>query len=191
MDVKTFVVDPNTALAELEKYKSLIDSQRLEEDAVMKRVWKYAAEYPLLNVANVMKEAGRDPVNGLPKLALARADWGKVYWEWTHNGFSSSPRYWNMKYAIKFPEGTFPRIANPSFSSNYTSAVTAVPFIPPDKRPDDVLSRYHILFEVKDWKTYNRDPFLLKQVSGWIYAVVAEWDLTELETMILSGLRKA
>jgi len=35
---------------------------------------------------------------------------------------------------------------------------------------------------------YPRDPLLLKQISGWIFAIMGEWDLTELEQKLLSGL---
>jgi hypothetical protein len=63
-----------------------------------------------------------------------------------------------------------------------------VPFMPPSVRPKRWLSTYHILFEVERWNTYPADPFLLKHITGWLFVVHAEWDLTELERQLLSGL---
>ncbi|TWT34974.1 hypothetical protein KOR42_53530 [Thalassoglobus neptunius] len=33
------------------------------------------------------------------------------------------------------------------------------------------------------------DPYLLKKISGEFYAVLAEWDLTELEKAVMAELR--
>ena len=45
---------------------------------------------------------------------------------------------------------------------------------------------WHILWEVEKWAnqqhnvTPDIDPYLLKHVTGSLYAVIAEWDLTNL-----------
>jgi hypothetical protein len=181
MNVDVIRVPKEQAIEQLEKYKHIQAEKRIKEDTEMRRMWKAATEYPLLNVATALKEAGRNE-QGHPLLALARADWKTLFWSRWENGFSSSQRYWTKKYAIKLPSDTYP-------NDKLTRAVTSVPFIPPDLRPDDALSKYHILFEVKEWKSYPTDPFLLKQVSGWIFAVIGEWDLTPLEAILLSSLR--
>lgn len=69
---------------------------------------------------------------------------------------------------------------------------TMVPIVPPNLRPGHHLRNFHILFEA-DWKLRKqtlpapRDPALLKHIGGDVYAVVAMWDLTDLERAVLAG----
>ena len=71
-----------------------------------------------------------------------------------------------------------------------------VPIVPPRHRPrrNTALRNYHVLWEVDDWQWMEApkppvDPALLKHLGGDIYAVVATWDLTELERLVLAGRR--
>ena len=71
-----------------------------------------------------------------------------------------------------------------------------VPICPPEHRPagTSTLASFQVLFEVDEWQWQGRpeppgDPALLKHVGGDIYAVVATWDLSELEQLVLSGRR--
>lgn len=53
---------------------------------------------------------------------------------------------------------------------------------------------YAVLWEADDWRWMRdpaptRDPALLRHVAGDIYAVLATWDLTEIERLVLSGRR--
>ena len=65
-----------------------------------------------------------------------------------------------------------------------------VPTIPPALRPPHKLSGYHILWEA-EWGQETvvppGDPALLRHLSGDLYAVLAVWDLTELERAVLAG----
>lgn len=61
-------------------------------------------------------------------------------------------------------------------------------------RIDANLRTYAILWEADDWRWMRdpaptRDPALLRHVAGDIYAVLATWDLTEVERLVLSGRR--
>ena len=61
-----------------------------------------------------------------------------------------------------------------------------VPIVPPQLRPHWGLHNYHILWEA-DWqKVPPRDPALLERIGGDLYAVLAVWDLTELERAVLA-----
>lgn len=65
-----------------------------------------------------------------------------------------------------------------------------VPTIPPALRPPLKLSGYHILWEA-EWTQHEvpvppGDPALLRHLGGDLYAVLAVWDLTELERAVLS-----
>lgn len=71
-----------------------------------------------------------------------------------------------------------------------------VPIVPPKHRPAGTssLASYLVLWEVDDWQWAKvpappGDPALLRHVAGDIYAVLATWDLTELEKLVLSGRR--
>lgn len=66
-----------------------------------------------------------------------------------------------------------------------------VPTIPPPFRPQHKLSGYHILWEAEWNLTAPVDPALLKHLGGDLYAVLAVWDLTELEQAVLGGMRAA
>lgn len=71
-----------------------------------------------------------------------------------------------------------------------------VPIVPPQHRPAaaTTLASHLVLWEVENW-TWTQpplppgDPALLRHVGGDIYAVLATWDLTELERLVLSGRR--
>lgn len=61
-----------------------------------------------------------------------------------------------------------------------------VPNIPPRFMPAGDLSKYHILWE-PDWEMMPPvDPILLRQIQGPIFAVIAQWDLTEVERAVLA-----
>jgi hypothetical protein len=67
-----------------------------------------------------------------------------------------------------------------------------VPIVPPKHRPARGFASCQVLFEAEDW-AWSRDPdaavdpALLRHVGGDIYAVLATWELTELELLVLSG----
>lgn len=62
-----------------------------------------------------------------------------------------------------------------------------VPSVPVWLRPEGHLSEYHILWEA-EWEVAPPvDPILLKYVSGPMYAVIAQWDLTPVERAVLEG----
>lgn len=71
-----------------------------------------------------------------------------------------------------------------------------VPVTPPKHRPrpNANMSKLLVLWEADDWTWRTTpqppgDPALLQHVAGDIYAVLATWDLTELERLVLSGRR--
>lgn len=65
-----------------------------------------------------------------------------------------------------------------------------VPLIPPALRPASDFKNFFILWEA-EWQpdVAPKDPALLKHVGGDLYAVLAVWDLTELERAVLGGVR--
>jgi hypothetical protein len=83
------------------------------------------------------------------------------------------------------------------FPKGYFETVKAtVPIIPPAHRPGDhSLNQYCILWEVEKWEALPKpprppgDPMLLKPLAQTgLYAVMAHWDLTEIEKMVLGAM---
>lgn len=81
-------------------------------------------------------------------------------------------------------------------SWNGSAWCSMVPIVPPRHRPPraSTLDSFLVLWEVDRWEWSTPpappgDPALLRHVGGDIYAVLATWDLTELEQLVLSGRR--
>lgn len=77
-----------------------------------------------------------------------------------------------------------------SYTSESWSA--QVPIVPPEHRPARGINNLFVLWEVDEWvwkrdPAPSRDPALLRHVGGDVYAVLAQWDLTDLERLVLSG----
>lgn len=57
------------------------------------------------------------------------------------------------------------------------------------------LSDHYTLWEVEKWEDrdpvhVNRDPYLLKPLGGPFYAVVGEWELTDLERSLQQYMQR-
>jgi len=185
-DVQTIVVPPEVAEGKIAEYKTLLKTQRRAEDVEMRRMYKAAMKgKPIIDVAAAWKSTGLK--DGYPRLALARADWTECHFRKSTRWFASFEYDWrkhSKENFISIPEDAW------DWSQVNTNEATApVPFMPPSVRPKRWLSTYHILFEVEKWTKYPADPFLLKHITGWLFVVEAEWELTELERSLLEGMR--
>ncbi len=196
------VLAAGRSLRSARSYKSIIEK---EDEVLMESYRVMARGQRILNLGQVMREAGigREGKR-LPLLAVAQADWPNVIvsrerghiifykdrWvPYDHN----KGRFKNG--AIGIPDAMFPpELTNepwrgqnnlPRLSQENFKAL--VPAIPVMLRPKGDLSGYHILWEAKWEHMAPPDPLLLKHVSGLIYTVLAQWDLTPLEKMVLEG----
>ena len=201
--VKITEVTREHAMRQLNGLRGLSKRQFLEEDKALKETYEAVkGGAKILNVLDAFKATGLNE-KGQPNLAIARADWKKVFFHpcasferhggnwrgwrtfWGGGGFSNGQQ-WNgdgVKANFTVPGQTF-----------NTNALTSrtleakVPYVPAEHRPKLHLRNYHILFEAEWTKTYPIDPILLQRVKGDVFIVLAEWDLTEFERMVLSGL---
>lgn len=177
-------------------------------DTEMARAYKQLADgVTLLRLAETIRAGGlverptgwgKGYTAALPKLAVVRADARRVYTlgvtragtvtfsaaltpEWRQ---LSEARDNIVRVTGAFDEGEYK--SRQTGSNTIWSALT--PTVPPKYRPEN-LSSYHVLFEVEDWQREpqppGRDPALLKHVGGDLWAVLATWDLTELEAAVL------
>lgn len=111
-----------------------------------------------------------------------------------------------------FPSGTLPQVdprrvqqrdaggqvwERAIYPDLYRETVKAtVPIIPPEHRPTTgSLGEYSILWEVEKWEALPKpprppgDPMLLKPLAQTgLYAVMAHWDLTDIEKMVLGAM---
>jgi len=196
MNVPTMTMDPAKAKARLKAYRAELHH---EADATYQAAadgYKaLAAGLPLIDINQAIAAGGYFP-NGYPQLAIARADQksvrchvdrGQIEFDCTRYG-----TYWAAGLRV---------FANDEYAKRQAgSKWTRVPMVPPEvksqlrrERRSLRWSKYHILWEVERW--YDRDPieppvdpYLLKHCGGSLYAVLAEWDLTELERSVMRQL---
>lgn len=192
MNVPTISMEKEAAQQELANYQSLVKERRTEEDEAIMRAYREVVKgRQILNLADAMREAGVRE-DGYPMLAICRAD--ELVCEVdmrpsggaTFAGYKDEPQWYrhrSLLRRVRVPDETFPRrtgwIAN---------ARTMVPTVPPHLRPKAHLRNYHVLWEVEEWKVVPpRDPMLLKRLGGQLFAVLAVWDLTDVERAVLAG----
>lgn len=199
MDMQMVTMERDEAAHAARLYSQLINDPkrvRTEADEAALRAYKQLAKdsgaIGLVSMDAVMRRGGVHD-NGLPRLAIARADTVRVQVEVGWSGsvtFSDDTMRARRSRGVglvrsegnvvHFGSGTLPRTAN------LLRASSRVPLIPPQHRPTGSLSRFHILFEVDDWTEVPVDPALLRHLGGDLWAVLAVWDLTEVERLALA-----
>jgi hypothetical protein len=135
----------------------------------------------------------RRKLQRVPRLAIMRADAEFAYTMGVEDDgsviFTDEPTWLPDRWVRKrrtLPSGTFPE-----YDRRYPDRLVArVPHVPPTLRPNGSLGRYDVLWEA-EWAKADprppRDPALLRLIGGDLYAVVALWELTELERAVLGG----
>lgn len=210
MELATIDMPVDEAQRLFEEYRDAVRARHNEEDEQIMRGYKVLAKgQQVLNLSQTLKAGGvtdlnirhrwqrNDRVNvTVPNLAVARANRTTV---WT-NGVSQNgdctmqtkrdPHVNNRFDVTRFAQGTFEAGTSDDWS-NSPRIRAVVPNVPPRLRPRSGLGNFHILFEA-EWGLDPEppvDPALLKHIGGDLYAVVATWDLTELERAVLAGSR--
>ncbi len=185
MNIQTITMAQKEARERYLEYRRAVLANPNATDKALMRGYKALAKgRTVLDLAEVMRTAGVDE-QGRPKLAIVRADateaFCRVYLSGgVRFGMEQWPRHRASRRFLIIPDGTFPR------RQNTVECKATVPLIPPRCRPQHALSNYHILFEA-DWQDVPRDPILLRRLGGMLFAVLAHWDLTELERSVLRG----
>lgn len=190
MELESISMDRNAARRAYLDYRNAIRTRHSEEDAAIMRGYReLAAGRQIVNLPEVMAGAGLD-AEGLPKLAIARADLTHIRLKLFRNGaamfYTPQARTWNKvleSKTVRLPVGTFSDVPK-----EIDDRRAMAPIVPAGLRPAAKLENFHILWEA-DWKRVPRDPALLKSLGGGLYAVLAVWDLTELERAVLGMTR--
>lgn len=201
MNVATITAPVEEAKQKLAEYRAALKKRFDKTDEVLVKTYRQLAKGNMIvNVADAIISAGVDELHR-PKMAIARADAQQVWFErsaWTVRRSSHA-------YVSTFFTNDRSRTAATSFELlrnsfvdcpencklRHTRVRAMVPLIPPQFRPPHSLSNYHILWDAEGtWEAEPPvDPFLLKRISGDLFAVLAVWDLTELERSVLKGIR--
>lgn len=195
MDLATLDITPEEATKRLADIEALIAAQRTVEDDAIAAGYRAAKRgLPVISLSQTMAQAGWFP-NGLPRFAICRADARQCWVDVRHWGnpwqVTFADREWDRgraqvgayRVSIDMPPPTS-ATANPQ-----RWARTIVPYIPAQYRPKrGRLGRFHVLWEVDRWTlTPPHDPVLVRHIRGDLWAVLAAWDLTDLERAVLAG----
>ncbi|MEZ6097265.1 MAG: hypothetical protein R3C03_24080 [Pirellulaceae bacterium] len=191
MNVAELTVDQKVAREKLRAYRSRRHKDAEQEYQAAEKLFEAAACGHRLIVADDVIRNSEFDQHGRPRLAIARADRKQVVlYRWKNKLRFDSRASFNPY--DKFHENLIHDFNNmPTFQTSsfgtYDRWFTTVPMVPADVRPQTgQLRHWHILWEVDAWHERPiidppRDPYLLEHVSGNVFAVIAEWDLTPLE----------
>lgn len=204
MQLDTLILPEEDAKARLVEYERALRDDRNAEDEAIAAGYRAAARgLPVIMLADVFIAGGWHD-NGLPRLAIVRADatqcWVRV--EGWHSDparnlvFTDDDRTTNRgarvaAHSVRINQ--VPRIREPGYAHDprreRSNGRTIVPSIPPRHRPRPRRLRgFHILWEVDEWTpTPPVDPALLRHIRGDLWSVVATWDLTPLERAVLTA----
>lgn len=206
MDVHAVTMEPEAAGAAFKEYRAAFMAERNRIDGELMRGYKALANgKTLISLTEAIQAGGVDDF-GRPRIAIARADEQQIEMRRTRlGGVVYHPDNWRRLRAsdrvLSLPDGTLPELTSAQevhkTRTNWGGTDAAwnqlwaarTPFIPPQYRPPHALTNYHLLWEA-EWRiaagAQRLDPMLLRRIGGDLFAVVAAWDLTEIEKLVLA-----
>jgi hypothetical protein len=131
-----------------------------------------------------IRQAGLN-AEGLPKLAICRADARECHWR-TFSGYGEflADERWSSS---RMQASKRMHLDWTDIASNSKEGKARLPLIPLHLRPQRGLANYHILWEAEWTPVPPVDPFLLRRIGrGDLWLVVAAWELTAVERAALS-----
>jgi hypothetical protein len=187
MQTATLELDRDEAAKLYRKYKEhRAYSKPIDHE--IERIYRYISQgKTVIRALESIKNAGID-AQGLPKLAIARADARDCYLNIYSNGEATMS-------SLRSPRGNSARSQFYKFDAGFFApmkrdygwhATALVPHIPPDIRPARGLQNYAILWEAEWTRRAPIDPYLIRRIGkGDMWLVVGAWDLTEVERGVL------
>lgn len=197
MNLATIETAPEEAKAKLDEYRAALKHDHTAEDEALAQAYRAVARgLTVIRLSEVIEAGGFFP-SGLPRIAVVRADAQECFVDanrWSRKGmvtftFGSERGARNLGALVN---AKTVRVAVPAPAVEGREAWagrSTVPLIPPRHRPKRPrLNSCHLLWEVEAWDpTPPVDPALIRHLRGDLWAVLAVWDLTELERAVLSG----
>jgi hypothetical protein len=184
-------------------YRNLVKEGRAtEDDELLMRAYRTIAQGKrVLDLRETFKISGLDE-QLRPKLAIARADAVRVWfehhyrmsrWIFTTTTSSRARAGTGSGKTVVVPRDVFSVLdgrssVSPPGRQQWWRIEAVVPTIPAHLRPPTTaLHGLHILWEAEWQPIAPKDPILLKRIGAYLYAVLAQWDLTELERAVLGA----
>jgi hypothetical protein len=195
MQIERLNVDKEKARELWQKYQTHRVYQTPADAEIATIYQKIAQGKTVIRALESIRNAGLNE-EGLPKLAIARADQQKCYWHprtnanEPHAWFSSANWYGDAEKhnasRSKHIRLDWPGLTEPKQKGRWQYEAI-VPLIPVHLRPRRGVENYHILWEAEWTKRYPVDPYLLRRFGGDAWLVVAAWDLTDVERAVMSA----
>lgn len=201
MNVETITMPKTEAVAKIAAYRKFLKSRANEEyEAALRGYEELAKGTPLIDPFQAIREAGWGE-KFRPRLAIARADQKTI--RLTHRTQISQTEagHWVTRatgvffnagqLTLRSKDGQIAVENMPptAWVDHIPDAKAIVPMIPADvypKRGHGSPKDWYILWEAEWQNVPPKDPLLLKPIGGNLYAVLAAWDLTELERKIIA-----
>jgi hypothetical protein len=191
MNLSTIEIPKDEARARLAEYEGAIKQERNAQDEAIAMGYRAAARgLPVIRLSETIQAAGWFD-NGLPRLAVGQATETECRVSWSGDSLVFFHGDWNRnRGALVGAHSTRVPIATPPDGPSWRrhGGKTIMPLIPPRFRPSPRrLKHSHILWEVESWTMIPpHDPALIRHIRGDLWAVLAVWDLTELERAVLA-----
>jgi hypothetical protein len=193
MNLDTIEVSETEAREKLAEYEAVLRTERTAEDEAIAMGYRAAARgLPIIRLSTTVAAGGWHD-NGLPRIAVVRADSPECFVRWDGDLVFADRDDWHVNrgalvgvHSVRVPVAEPPETARRR--GYWQAASTIVPIIPPRHRPKlRRLRRCHVLWEVESWtRIPPRDPALLRHIRGDLWSVLAVWNLTDLERYALS-----
>jgi hypothetical protein len=198
MNTAVVEVSREVAEAQLEKYRAQNRKQYDERDALIVKGYEAIKKgQQVIRLVESFRQVGLN-AQGFPALAIARADsdncWLSHWWNTTDAVLFTDVRDYEPRgmgliteHGVRMPAGTIPLEPRTALRGWNDRARSITPTIPPEYRPA-FPHAYHVLWEAEwiiDRPRASRDPALIKYIGGDLWAVLATWDLTELERAVM------
>lgn len=188
MELSTIEMSKEEARTRLAEYETALRQERNSQDEAIAMGYRAAARgLPVIRLSETVAAGGYFD-SGLPRIAVIRATEKECYVRWSgdsivyNDGVSRNQGALVGRWTVRVP------IAEPPAGRRWTGGRTIVPLIPPRYRPRwPRLKSCHLLWEVESWTPVPpHDPALIRHIRGDLWAVLAVWDLTELERAVLA-----
>lgn len=190
MDVQKLTMDKDHAKSLHEQYQQHRSGMTKDDRAIAALYKRIAQGKLIIRALASITAAGLKP-DGLPQLAICRADMDGVRALMMHNrvrfdALKRTHSRWGVNWATgrsKEREFDVPIIGA---SSNTANRIADVPLIPVHLRPRRAIDKYFVLWEA-EWFSYPVDPYLLRRCGEDAWIVCASWDLTPVERAVMSS----